>query len=178
MHRQRKKDLNLKPNRVLDKRSSRGMIYENEELRIRTIHINDEVDKSQNDIKKLKKENDNLKHEIWNLRDEYEKLEDFLKKVYSTCGGELGNLKLPWEDDYEVGEDDDDTKSEYSRMGDGSSIFNEDCDSASLFCREGSHDSDITVVSVPVKGPEGVIPMNEYSHGKLGSFFGEKFTFF
>ncbi len=74
MHRQRKRDLNLKPNRVLDKRSSRGMIYENEELRLRTLAISDDVDRGQNDIKKLRRENDHLKRELWALRDECENL--------------------------------------------------------------------------------------------------------
>ena len=43
MLRARKKDVRIKPNRKLDKRSSRGMLYENEELRLRTIEINAEV---------------------------------------------------------------------------------------------------------------------------------------
>ncbi len=81
MHRQRKRDLNLKPNRVLDKRSSRGMIYENEELRLRTLAIQDDVDRGQNDIKKLRKENDHLKRELWALRDECQKLEEVVKNV-------------------------------------------------------------------------------------------------
>lgn len=45
MLRARRRDANAKPNRVLDKSSSRGMIYENEELRLRTININAEVEK-------------------------------------------------------------------------------------------------------------------------------------
>lgn len=44
MLRTRWRDINVKPNRKLDRKSSRGMIYENEELRLRTIHINAEVE--------------------------------------------------------------------------------------------------------------------------------------
>ncbi|XP_054276445.1 mucin-5AC-like [Macrosteles quadrilineatus] len=79
MLRARRRDVNVKPNRVLDRNSSRGMIYENEELRLRTININAEVEKGQHDIKKLRRENDQLRREIWNLRDEYDRLEAILK---------------------------------------------------------------------------------------------------
>ena len=34
----------------------------------------------QNDIKKLRRENEQLRREIWCLRDEYDKLEEILKK--------------------------------------------------------------------------------------------------
>lgn len=78
MLRARKKDNSLKPQRKLDKRSSRGMVFENEELRLRTLEISAEVDRGQHDVKKLKKENDILKREIWWLRDECEKLGGFL----------------------------------------------------------------------------------------------------
>lgn len=44
MLRARRRDCSVKPNRKLDRKSSRGMIYENEELRLRTIHINAEVE--------------------------------------------------------------------------------------------------------------------------------------
>ena len=44
MLRARRRDISIKPNRKLDRKSSRGMIYENEELRLRTIHINAEVE--------------------------------------------------------------------------------------------------------------------------------------
>lgn len=44
MLRTRRRDNSVKPNRKLDRKSSRGMIYENEELRLRTIHINAEVE--------------------------------------------------------------------------------------------------------------------------------------
>ncbi|XP_011699542.1 PREDICTED: uncharacterized protein LOC105456879 isoform X3 [Wasmannia auropunctata] len=80
MLRTRRRDVSVKPNRKLDRKSSRGMIYENEELRLRTIHINAEVEQGQNDIKKLRRENEQLRREIWSLRDEYDKLEDILKK--------------------------------------------------------------------------------------------------
>ncbi|CAH0386472.1 unnamed protein product [Bemisia tabaci] len=80
MLRARRRDVNVKPNRVLDRSSSRGMIYENEELRLRTININAEVERSQSDIKKLRRENEQLKREIWQLREEYDKLEDKLKE--------------------------------------------------------------------------------------------------
>lgn len=44
MLRARRRDISIKPNRKLDRKSTRGMIYENEELRLRTIHINAEVE--------------------------------------------------------------------------------------------------------------------------------------
>ncbi|XP_049846666.1 retrotransposon Gag-like protein 5 [Schistocerca gregaria] len=81
MLRARRKDINVKPNRRLDRRSSRGMIFENEELRLRTISINAEVEKGQNDIKKLRRENEQLRREIWGLRDEYDRLEQLLAKL-------------------------------------------------------------------------------------------------
>ncbi|KAJ3650428.1 hypothetical protein Zmor_016529 [Zophobas morio] len=80
MLRTRRRDNNVKPNRRLDRKSSRGMIYENEELRLRTININAEIERGQYDIKKLKRENEMLKKEIWCLRDEYEKLDKLLKE--------------------------------------------------------------------------------------------------
>ncbi|KAM0730576.1 hypothetical protein ACS0PU_002905 [Formica fusca] len=80
MLRTRRRDVSVKPNRKLDRKSSRGMIYENEELRLRTIHINAEVEQGQNDIKKLRRENEQLRREIWSLRDEYDKLEEILKR--------------------------------------------------------------------------------------------------
>ncbi|KAI4492302.1 hypothetical protein M0802_009883 [Mischocyttarus mexicanus] len=46
MLRARRRDVSVKPNRKLDRKSSRGMIYENEELRLRTIHINAEVEQA------------------------------------------------------------------------------------------------------------------------------------
>lgn len=62
----------------LDRKSSRGMLYENEELRLRTININAEVDRGQSDIRKLRRENEQLRREIWSLRDEYDKLDKLL----------------------------------------------------------------------------------------------------
>lgn len=50
MLRARRRDVSVKPNRKLDRKSSRGMIYENEELRLRTIHINAEVEQGKNDL--------------------------------------------------------------------------------------------------------------------------------
>ena len=47
MLRARRRDISIKPNRKLDRKSSRGMIYENEELRLRTIHINAEVEQGE-----------------------------------------------------------------------------------------------------------------------------------
>uniref|UniRef100_T1GLE0 Uncharacterized protein n=1 Tax=Megaselia scalaris TaxID=36166 RepID=T1GLE0_MEGSC len=64
----------------LDKKSSRGMIYENEELRLRTININAEVAEGQSSIRKLRSENDRLKREIWSLKDNYDKLKKKYKK--------------------------------------------------------------------------------------------------
>lgn len=54
MLRTRRRDVSVKPNRKLDRKSSRGMIYENEELRLRTIHINAEVEqgKERGEIKR------------------------------------------------------------------------------------------------------------------------------
>ncbi|XP_060533186.1 uncharacterized protein LOC132706101 isoform X2 [Cylas formicarius] len=86
MLRTRRRDNNVKPNRRdfslknrLDRKSSRGMLYENEELRLKTININAEIERGQSDIKKLKRENEMLKKEIWCLRDEYDKLDKLLK---------------------------------------------------------------------------------------------------
>ncbi|KAK5638288.1 hypothetical protein RI129_012583 [Pyrocoelia pectoralis] len=85
MLRTRRKDNNVKPNRRLDRKSSRGMLYENEELRLKTININAEVERGQSDIKKLKRENDQLRREIWYLRDEYDKLDKLLREKGSLC---------------------------------------------------------------------------------------------
>ncbi|XP_023310807.1 uncharacterized protein LOC108904616 isoform X2 [Anoplophora glabripennis] len=99
MLRTRRKDCNVKPNRRgakparLDRKSSRGMLYENEELRLKTININAEVESRQSDIKKLKRENEMLKKGLWYLRDEYDKLErlikdkklDFYSSSSTTC---------------------------------------------------------------------------------------------
>ncbi|XP_037047807.1 uncharacterized protein LOC119082384 isoform X2 [Bradysia coprophila] len=79
MLRERRRHANFKPNRKLDPKSSRSTIYENEELRLRTININAEVERGQSDIKKLRKENDQLRREIWALRDEYDRLDKLLQ---------------------------------------------------------------------------------------------------
>lgn len=50
----------------------------------------------QNDIKKLRRENEQLRREIWSLRDEYDKLEEILKRQKSRGESE----------EYEVREDD------------------------------------------------------------------------
>ncbi|XP_049881804.1 uncharacterized protein LOC126377855 isoform X2 [Pectinophora gossypiella] len=84
MLRTRRKDVNVKPNRKLDRKSSRGMLYENEELRLRTININAEVERGQSDIKKLKRENDQLKREISALRYEYDRLDHLLRERRSS----------------------------------------------------------------------------------------------
>ncbi|CAK9823664.1 hypothetical protein ANTRET_LOCUS1964 [Anthophora retusa] len=105
MLRARRRDVSVKLNRKLDRKSSRGMIYENEELRLRTININAEVEQGQNDIKKLRRENEQLRREIWSLRDEYDKLEEILKRQKSHEESE----------EYEDRSDeDDDLRSEYS----------------------------------------------------------------
>ncbi|XP_059058694.1 uncharacterized protein LOC131852073 isoform X3 [Achroia grisella] len=84
MLRTRRKDVNVKPNRKLDRKSSRGMLYENEELRLRTININAEVERGQSDIKKLKRENEQLKREILALRYEYDRLDTMLRERRSS----------------------------------------------------------------------------------------------
>ncbi|KAL0277013.1 UNVERIFIED_CONTAM: hypothetical protein PYX00_004445 [Menopon gallinae] len=80
MLRARRKDINVKPNRRLDRKSSRGMLFENEELRMRTITINAEVEQGQHALKKLRRENEQLRREMWSLRDEYDKMEKLLRK--------------------------------------------------------------------------------------------------
>ncbi|CAH1391101.1 unnamed protein product [Nezara viridula] len=80
MLRARRRDVCIKPNRVLDKSSSRGMIYENEELRLRTININAEIERGQSELKKLRRENEHLKREIWSLREELDRLEALLRQ--------------------------------------------------------------------------------------------------
>lgn len=71
--------------RRLDRKSSRGMIYENEELRLRTLNINAEVERGQSDIKKLRRENYHLRKEIWTLRDEHDRLDKLLKTQNRKC---------------------------------------------------------------------------------------------
>ncbi|KAM3960006.1 uncharacterized protein ACR2FA_005930 [Aphomia sociella] len=60
------------------------MLYENEELRLRTININAEVERGQSDIKKLKRENEQLKREISALRYEYDRLDTMLRERRSS----------------------------------------------------------------------------------------------
>lgn len=60
MLRCRRRDVSVKPNRKLDRKSSRGMIYENEELRLRTIHINAEVEQGKERGTKLRNSRVNL----------------------------------------------------------------------------------------------------------------------
>ncbi|GAB0089886.1 hypothetical protein DMENIID0001_045080 [Sergentomyia squamirostris] len=86
MLRERRRHANFKPNRRLDRKSSRGMIFENEELRLRTININAEVERGQSDIRKLRRENDQLRREIWCLRDEYDRLDKLLQKNMKESG--------------------------------------------------------------------------------------------
>ncbi|XP_076396119.1 uncharacterized protein LOC105663066 isoform X1 [Megachile rotundata] len=114
MLRARRRDVSVKPNRKLDRKSSRGMIYENEELRLRTIHINAEVEQGQNDIKKLRRENEQLRREIWSLRDEYDKLEEILKRQknrteseeYEDRSDEDDGLQSDYSEDEQPEEDD------------------------------------------------------------------------
>ncbi|KAJ1525055.1 hypothetical protein ONE63_009900 [Megalurothrips usitatus] len=109
MLRARRRDVNVKPNRRLDRSSTRGMIYENEELRLRTININAEVERSQDDIKKLRRENDQLRRELWGLRDEYDKLEALLKrKQHGDESEEYSDEEDEEEGDGEEEEEEDD----------------------------------------------------------------------
>ncbi|XP_070073925.1 uncharacterized protein [Drosophila takahashii] len=83
-------------NRRLDRKSSRGMIYENEELRLRTININAEVERGQSDIKRLRRENEQLRREIWTLRDECDRLNKRFKAKlneheFGGCRGSGGS---------------------------------------------------------------------------------------
>ncbi|XP_043652306.1 verprolin isoform X3 [Drosophila teissieri] len=80
----------------LDRKSSRGMIYENEELRLRTININAEVERGQSDIKRLRRENEQLRREIWTLRDECDRLNKRFKAKlneheFGGCRGSGGS---------------------------------------------------------------------------------------
>ncbi|XP_055922476.1 uncharacterized protein LOC129953368 isoform X2 [Eupeodes corollae] len=86
--------------RLLDRKSSRGMIYENEELRLRTININAEVERGQSDIRKLRRENEQLRREIWSLRDEYDRLNKRFKanKYLHDSNSEHGQSESNSED--------------------------------------------------------------------------------
>lgn len=77
------------------------MLYENEELRLRTININAEVDRGQSDIRKLRRENDQLRREIWCLRDEYDKLDKLLGGNRSKDLTTLPSTTRPDADDNE-----------------------------------------------------------------------------
>ena len=103
-----------KPRGKMDKRSSRGVMFENEGLRMRSIEINAEVEKGHNDLRKLQKENQTLKQQVWTLRDEYDKLENLVKGIESSDS----------EDDDDDDEDDDDEDDE-STDPDGASSENQ-----------------------------------------------------
>lgn len=60
------------------------MIFENEELRLRTININAEVAEGQSNIRKLRSENDRLRREIWSLKDNYDRLEKKYRRRESS----------------------------------------------------------------------------------------------
>ncbi|XP_017856205.1 PREDICTED: mucin-5AC isoform X5 [Drosophila arizonae] len=92
----RRRHAHYKLNSRLDRKSSRGMIYENEELRLRTININAEVERGQSDIKRLRRENEHLRREIWSLRDECDRLNKRFKAKlseheYGGCRGSGGS---------------------------------------------------------------------------------------
>ncbi|KAH8318768.1 hypothetical protein KR074_005700 [Drosophila pseudoananassae] len=92
----RRRHAHYKLNSRLDRKSSRGMIYENEELRLRTININAEVERGQSDIKRLRRENEQLRREIWTLRDECDRLNKRFKAKlneheFGGCRGSGGS---------------------------------------------------------------------------------------
>ncbi|XP_022221553.2 SH3 domain-containing protein C23A1.17 isoform X5 [Drosophila obscura] len=92
----RRRHAHFKLNTRLDRKSSRGMIYENEELRLRTININAEVERGQSDIKRLRRENEQLRREIWTLRDECDRLNKRFKAKlneheFGGCRGSGGS---------------------------------------------------------------------------------------
>ncbi|XP_062123445.1 proteoglycan 4 isoform X2 [Drosophila sulfurigaster albostrigata] len=94
--RSRKSNKRSEKSAKLDRKSSRGMIYENEELRLRTININAEVERGQSDIKRLRRENEQLRREIWTLRDECDRLNKRFKAKLSEhefggCRGSGGS---------------------------------------------------------------------------------------
>ncbi|XP_022221569.2 SH3 domain-containing protein C23A1.17 isoform X7 [Drosophila obscura] len=96
MLRERRRHAHFKLNTRLDRKSSRGMIYENEELRLRTININAEVERGQSDIKRLRRENEQLRREIWTLRDECDRLNKRFKAKlneheFGGCRGSGGS---------------------------------------------------------------------------------------
>ena len=87
----------FKPSRSLDKKGSRGMMYESDAMRMRSMDMSAEIDRGHSDLKKLKKENETLKQQVWTLRDEYDKLESIVKEM---------------EDDDDEDEDDEDDEEE------------------------------------------------------------------
>ncbi|XP_034114744.2 mucin-17 isoform X2 [Drosophila albomicans] len=94
--RSRKSNKRSEKSAKLDRKSSRGMIYENEELRLRTININAEVERGQSDIKRLRRENEQLRREIWTLRDECDRLNKRFKAKlneheFGGCRGSGGS---------------------------------------------------------------------------------------
>ncbi|XP_017145012.1 serine/arginine repetitive matrix protein 1 isoform X7 [Drosophila miranda] len=94
--RSRKTNKRSEKSAKLDRKSSRGMIYENEELRLRTININAEVERGQSDIKRLRRENEQLRREIWTLRDECDRLNKRFKAKlneheFGGCRGSGGS---------------------------------------------------------------------------------------
>uniref|UniRef100_A0A1B0CWJ3 Uncharacterized protein n=1 Tax=Lutzomyia longipalpis TaxID=7200 RepID=A0A1B0CWJ3_LUTLO len=107
MLRERRRHANFKPNRKLDRKSSRGMIFENEELRLRTININAEVERGQSDIRKLRRENDQLRREIWCLRDEYDRLDKLLRQNIKDGGKNVSDSEDSGESCDTCGEEED-----------------------------------------------------------------------
>ncbi|XP_059614133.1 uncharacterized protein LOC132260185 [Phlebotomus argentipes] len=107
MLRERRRHANFKPNRRLDRKSSRGMIFENEELRLRTININAEVERGQSDIRKLRRENDQLRREIWCLRDEYDRLDKLLRHNMKEGGKNASDSEDSGESCDTCGEEED-----------------------------------------------------------------------
>lgn len=77
------------------KRSSRRKNESHNEIYRGSSKFNSSIP-GQNDIKKLRRENEQLRREIWSLRDEYDKLEEILKRQKSRGESE----------EYEVREDD------------------------------------------------------------------------
>jgi hypothetical protein len=93
------------------------MIYENEELRLRTIEISAEVDRGQSEVKKLRKENEMLKKEIWWLRDEYDRLEDVVKHMGAI---DVSSTYPDGDDDGEVDDRDGEACKDQQAEGRGS----------------------------------------------------------
>ena len=71
MLRARRRDVNVKPNRRLDRKSSRGMLYENEELRLRTININAEVERG-NYAVQVNKRTGHMNLAVWGVMSSFE----------------------------------------------------------------------------------------------------------